>query len=74
MSHAFHPFPLQQWKQLSTPNATDAQAALRGLTISLRAAVSSSLWLDALLFPWLYRYLCRVPDSNNKYGFPVDLI
>jgi hypothetical protein len=50
------------------------QAELRGLTLSRRASVSSSLWLDALLFLWLYRYLCRVPDGNNKYGFPVDLI
>jgi hypothetical protein len=31
----------------------NAQAELRGLTISRRTAVSSSLWFDAPLFLWL---------------------
>lgn len=39
-----------------------------------RAAVSFSLWLDALLFLWLNRYLCRVPDSNYKNSISIDLI
>ena len=58
-------------QKLSAPNA---QAELRGLMISRRAAVSFSLWLDALLFLWLYRDLCRVPYSHYPYGLIFNAV
>src|SRR3990172_8801836 len=58
-------------QKLSAPNA---QVKLRGLMTSRRAAVSSSLWLGALPFLWLYRDLCRVPYSHYPYGLIFNAV